>query len=447
MRIASQDKQVPNSDAREDAKAIIAHSSSADVRLALFVSMVIFLSLSLSARAADPPTGYQRQASVTAETRLDWIFALANQSVPKPPAEWQLDGYDSKKQHYELFVPPGYSPKKSYPLVLFISAGGNPAGWKSWEAVCKDKGILFASPHEAGNDVPMERRVHVVMDVLDDLRRKYTVDPDRTYLAGFSGGGRVAMAIAFALPEYFGGAIPVCAGGDLREESWLRQRVADRLSVAMITGEHDFNRGEVERFRGPMLSGVGVRTKVWAVPGLGHAIPGPKEFSTAFNWLEESLPDRRKLAEKYPASRIAADKPLSREAWSQALFDEGQERLKSPKSIYSGLMQLKGISVRWADLPLGEKARKILTEYDEKDNRPWDADDIAEQRKFLVARARSLDAYASGDLPEQYAAQRDSMLEAALQLWQLVLRDGQDEKAVAEGKKRIPELKKLLDGE
>src|SRR6185436_911045 len=98
--------------------------------------------------------------------------------------------------------------------------------------------------------------------------------------------GRVACGIAFALPELFGGVIPVCASGDLREEPWLRHRVIDRLSIAMITGTGDFNRGEVERFRGPMLTDMGVRTKVTVVERLGHGIPDGRTFTELIEWLD-----------------------------------------------------------------------------------------------------------------------------------------------------------------
>ena len=40
----------------------------------------------------------------------------------------------------------------------------------------------------------------------------------------------MAGAIAFALPEHFGGLVPVCATGDFREEDWLKHRMIDRLS-------------------------------------------------------------------------------------------------------------------------------------------------------------------------------------------------------------------------
>lgn len=404
-------------------------------------------------------TGYQKEVTVREPTRLDWVFANANQSVTNPPAEW-LAGYDSTKQRYELFVPAAkvVAPKSKtksrsrnaepvdagLPLVLFVSASEQPAGWGQLQSVCQQKGIVFASPYEAGNNTPMPRRIRLVLDVLDDVRRRHRIDPDRTYVAGFSGGGRVACGIAFSLPELFGGAIPVCAGGDLRDEPWLRHRVIDRLSVAMITGTSDFNRGEVERFRGPMLTDVGVRTKVTVVEKLGHSIPDAKTFADVIEWLDAGAADRRRLAAKYPASRIEFDAAPTREELAKSLLAEGQSRLKDPKTLYSGLMQLQGVMQRWSDLRTADEAKRILLDYEARPEKPWEEDDIAEQRRFLIARTRALDAYASGELPPQYANQRKDMLEAAINLWTLVIQDGQDDKAVDDGQRRLPKLKAML---
>ena len=427
-------------------------------------SLILLLSL-LSGTIYAQETGYQKEVTVRQATRLDWIFAVSNQSRSEAPAEW-LDGYDSTQQRYECYLPPASkavrkpaakSTSKSkkgsaaasdgLPLILFISAGDQPAGWGQLQSLCEQQGIAFACPYGAGNNTPMPKRVRIVLDVLDDLRQRQALDPDRTYLAGFSGGGRTACGIGFALPELFGGVIPVCAGGDLRDESWLRHRVMDRLSVAMITGTEDFNLSEVSRFRGPMLSEMGVRTQVTVVSKMGHGIPDSKTFSKVYEWLESGVADRRKLAASRPATRIAGNVAPTREEWAKMLLAEGQSQLKKPQTQYAGLMQIQGTMQRWPDLPEAEEAKKTLLEYEAQAEHPWEADDIAEQRKFLIARARALSDYATGDLPDQYAKQRGAMLEAAINLWTMIVEDAQDAKAVADGKKRVPELKKRLKKE
>lgn len=390
------------------------------------------------------PEGLQAEVKVAATTRLDWTFALANQSLASPPADW-VPNYESTAQTYELYIPRGLAAEKPAGLVLFISPGNRGMGLQSFRKICDDQKLIFASPHSAGNETPVRKRVRIVLDVLDDVRRRQAVDAERTYIGGFSGGGRIACAIGFSLPEYFGGVIPVCAAGDLREESWLRQRVIDRLSVAHLTGDGDFNRGEVERFRGAMLASVGVRSKVWVAPKTGHAVPAPAEIEKAVAWLEAGVDARRKMAKQYPAVSVPADAEPSRESSSSLLFAEGKSRLAGKGTLYSGLKQLQGVLDRWPDLPEAKEAKAILLKYDAGDDRSWEKDDIAEQRLFLVARARGLSDYASGPLPDQYRPQRPSMLAAAIELWNMVLADGQDPAAVAEAKKRLPELKKQAD--
>jgi hypothetical protein len=196
-----------------------------------------------------------------------------------------------------------------------------------------------------------------------------------------------------------------------------------------------------------MLGEMGFRTKVTVVPNLGHGIPDGKALAPVLEWLDQGAAARRKLAVKYPASRINSDRVPTRDDWAKELLAEGQSRIKQRPTTFSGLMQLQGVMTRWPDLPAGEEAKRILLDYESRPDKPWEADDIAEQRRFLIARARGVDAYGSGDLPEAYRKQRPSMLKAAIDLWEQVIADGQDAKAVAEAKRRIPVLTQLLAAE
>jgi predicted esterase len=411
------------------------------VRAALMAALL----LAPAMRAAEPQ-GYHAKVNVTAPTRLDWTFVLSNQSRVKPPADWLPAGYDSTKQQYELFVPPRKNKSTPLPAIIFLSPSSSAAGWKSFEKLCRTQGVLFASPLNAGNDCPQSRRVRIILDMLDDLRRNSNLDPDRTYLGGFSGGGRIACAIGFALPELFGGVIPVCASGDVRDESWLRERVTGRISVALLTGDKDFNHGEVTRLRGPYLEAVGLRTKVWVQPGLGHGIPNEKLMQEAFAWLEAGREKRAEFAKLHPLSRLSTDSPLSRAEQAKALLAEGKVRLEE-KSVYGGLMVVKGVMDRWPDTPAGGEARKLLTEYEGKAERPWEDNDIAEQRRYLYARARALDAYVSGPLDARYQGQKAAMAKQSVEYWELILKDAPGSAIAKEAEARLPELRKLAGGE
>jgi predicted esterase len=391
-----------------------------------------------TAQTAGP--GPQR-VTVAAPTRLDWIYPLANQSPAEPPADW-LKGYDGKAE-YDVFVPPGTNPKTPMPLVLFISPSASPAGWQQWQAVCRQYRVAFASPVGAGNDCPGPQRVRIVFDVLDDIRRKMNVDPNRTYLAGFSGGARMACRIAFAEPELFGGVVANGGAENLRDESWLRSRALDRLSVAYVAGETDFNRAELERFREPLVREVGGRTKLWIVPKLGHGIPDGAKLAEVLQFLEAGAAERAKKALAGSTYRIAGNEAPTREEWSAKMLAEAKKRLAKPATTYDGLMQLQVVAVRWNDLPAGKAAGELLAEYDARGDRPWEADDLAEQRKFLVAEARALGDYAAGPLPQQYEGQRGAMAAAALERWRVIAADDPGSVAGREAPKRIAALEPL----
>src|SRR5436305_6293082 len=125
--------------------------------------------------AADAPRpGYQPSVKVSAETRLDWVFAVANQSPKQVPKGW-IDGYDSAKQTYELFVPRGLDARKPAAAILFISPGDKAMGYASWQQACQELGVILAGPHAAGNDCPMQRRGRVGRDGRGDVRREVDV--------------------------------------------------------------------------------------------------------------------------------------------------------------------------------------------------------------------------------------------------------------------------------
>jgi pimeloyl-ACP methyl ester carboxylesterase len=413
----------------------------------LLVSVFALLSWTVhheGLRAEELRDGYHKEVRVGAETSIDSIYPLANQSPKETPAGW-LAGYDSTQQRYELFIPAGYDEKKTWPVVLFVSPGNQPTGYAAFRKACTKLGFIFASPYEAGNNCPSPRRTRIVVDVLDDVRRRFNTDVERTYIGGFSGGGRVACNIAFALPEYFGGVIPVCAAGELRQESYLRRRCMDRLSVALITGERDFNRGEVERFRGPMLKEVGVRARIWVKSGMGHAVPDGGTLADVLEWLDQSAADRRQLAKRSPTTSAPPKRGLERADQARQLLDAAEKLLGNAATTYDGLMLMKGISIRWADLPESRRATQTLLKYDADDAGRWRDDDIAEQRRFLIARAHGLDSYASGPLAKQYEPQRANMARAALELWKQVISDGRAPKAITEANKRLSALTKILD--
>lgn len=339
--------------------------------------------------------------SVAAPTRLDWKFAVIGfgKNAATVPA-----AYDSTKQTYHLFVPKGHKKDKPAGLVLFISPSDQPAGWSAWQKVCETEGILFASPFGAGNGVSAGQRTRIILDVLDDVRRQYPVDPDRTYLSGFSGGGRMACAIAFALPEYFGGVVPICGTNTIAGPAYLRHRVEERLSVAFVTGEKDFNRKENEDVMDPWFQEIGIRSKLWVIPNLGHAIPSGDTVNKIHAWLEEDLQRRRDDRKERPKLAVAADDTPVGNDQAKRMVDEAAIGLKLQGRTWRSISLLQGVTYRWGATDAGKQAQRLLTDAraDNKLLERVDDEGTKDEIKSVSAQAKAMERF--GKAAEAIAA-------------------------------------------
>jgi predicted esterase len=315
----------------------------------------LFLAVSLIAFALQPLAAQPVERTVAAPTRLDWQFAARgfaarDQSLPA--------GFDSTRQKYRLFVPRAYDKDRPAALVLFISAGDTPAGWRSWQSYCEAHNVFFASPYAAGNTTPAGPRVRIVLDVLDDVRRAYKIDPDQTYLTGFSGGGRMACAIGFALPECFGGVAPLCGTNPLPGPAYQRQLIEDRLSVAFVTGEKDDNRKENEEFMAPWFQDIGVRSKLFLMAGAGHVIPPATMVNDIQDWLAKDLDRRRVYRKAHPKLVLSPNDAPSASEQSARWLSAAESDLADPDRVWRGVCLLQGIASRW---PKSDGARRAQT--------------------------------------------------------------------------------------
>jgi dienelactone hydrolase len=347
------------------------------------------------AAAAAPETGFREEVRVAAPTRLDWKFVA---SAFGPEAAKLPAGYDSRRQRYQLFVPHGYDAARAWPLVVFISPGDDPLGWPSWREPCERAGLLFCAAYGGGNSCPPGQRTRLVLDVLDDVRRHYRIDPDQTYLTGFSGGGRMACTIAFHLPEYFGGVAPVCGTNPLPSQDYLRHRVRDRLSVAFITGADDFNRKENEDYMAPLCHDLGVRTKLGVVPRMGHALPPADVLAGVASWLAEDLPRRRADARAHPGLAAVPDDVPTPDRQAARQVEAAEAELKKAGHAWRAVALLRGVVQRWGDTDAADRARRLLKDIqaDAGLARALAREGGEDERQTLTAQAKALERF--GDL-------------------------------------------------
>jgi hypothetical protein len=377
------------------------------------------------AGAAEDDSGFFPEVRVRAGTRLDWELAAR----AFPPAQARVSSaYDSRTQRYQLFVPATYKPARTWPLVLFVSPGDDPLGWRAWRKVCENNDLFFCAAYGAGGNNTPGRRVRVVLDAFDDLRRRYRIDPERTYLAGLSGGASLACTLAFALPDYFGGVIAAGGSAPLPRLDHLRHRVRDRLSVALLAGADDPARRELELLRAPLFRDLGLRTKLWVVPKLGVALPGAPVLAQVYTWLEADLKRRREDARNRPGLAVSADGVTARRRLAARALELAETDLRKPERVYRAVCLLEAAAELYDRTAPGEKAARRLKEVraDARFRKALAEQAGAEERLTLTARARARERYGE--------------VTAALRDWQTLLKN---HPGTPQAKKAAGEVKRL----
>jgi hypothetical protein len=389
--------------------------------------VAIALAVIGSGRAA-PPTGYLPEVQVSEPTRFDWPFVARNHSPEPGPLPRE---YDSRRQFYVLHAPKEYDPARAWPLLLFVSPGDDPFGWRLWEKACREKGLFFCAAYGAGNRTGAGERARIILDALDDVRRHYRIDPDHTYAAGHAGAGRFACALAFSLPEHFAGVVLHSGSGTaenrpglrwtetLYRVPYLRSRARERLSVAVVNTDADAEAEDAENYLTPLLGGLGLRTRAWRTDGaLGEVLA----------WLEDGLPARQADAKVRPTLAVAPGTIPPPAEQAERLVRAAEGELALPAGSWRGVALLEGTVSRWPKTEAAEKAsrrlRELLAEAGRRER--VQAQRSAEERQILAAEAEALE--------------QSGRLRAALDAWAAVRKSGP---GTPEGMKAANEVTRL----
>ena len=217
-----------------------------------------------------------------------------NKELPGP--------YDVKKEKFRLYVPKSFAPAQKWGLLVYINPDGGAGLPAGYEAVLEKRKLLGVSPYKAGNERNAYDRFRLAIDAGYNMHLRYKVDPERVYVAGFSGGGRIASMLGVAYADLFAGAIPLCGVNfytDIPSEAgkhWPRNYIPvdEALKIAktssrfaLVTGEKDMNLANTRAvFEHGFKKEGFARAELLVVPGLGHAPPSPADFAKALDVLD-----------------------------------------------------------------------------------------------------------------------------------------------------------------
>lgn len=245
-----------------------------------------------------------------AVARLPQVLAQMGKGLKEQPIDLAAESF--------LVYAPVHAPPKGHGLLVFVPPWDGLKLPEGWEPVLDQFGVIFVAAARAGNDQNVQsRREPLALLAAANVMRRYRVDPERIYVGGFSGGGRVAVRLALGYPDLFRGAL-LNAGSDPIGDvdaplppKDLFDRFVSSSRLIYATGERDGPRQAMDAvsqksMQEACMFNLETQTTAWT----DHAVASPMVLARALKTLDQPL---RADAGRLAACRARLDAEVSKQ--------------------------------------------------------------------------------------------------------------------------------------
>jgi hypothetical protein len=212
--------------------------------------------------------------------------------------------YDLSKETFAAYIPASYDGTKPYGLMIWINAGPKGDIPAAWKPVLDQHHLIWIGANNGGNPRAMLVRMGMALDAAENMKSRYQIDDERVYIAGTSGGGKVATILGVGWPEAFRGGfymigtchyrdVPTGEPGHLWPRGFnvpepkLLTDSKQRNRHVFFTGEKDMNRkptlGMYAAYKGDRFQHL----TLLDAPGMGHEMPSAEWFEKGVVALDE----------------------------------------------------------------------------------------------------------------------------------------------------------------
>jgi len=185
---------------------------------------------------------------------------------------------DSPGQSYALYLPPGYSRDKAWPILyVFDPSARGALGARTFSEAASRHGWILASSNNTRSGSP-DPNITAMRAVWRDTHERLSIDARRVYAAGYSGGARLATLMATTAPGTVAGVIGCGAGFHLTPAK------KPPFVYFGAVGNRDFNYGELRDLR-EKLKALGAIARIEEFDG-EHQWPPANVCGDAVEWME-----------------------------------------------------------------------------------------------------------------------------------------------------------------
>jgi hypothetical protein len=199
---------------------------------------------------------------------------------------------------YALYLPSRYISGVKFPLILaFDPQGSGNLPVEKYKDLAEKYGYILMGSNNSKNGQQMSETEAIINSMFNEITARYSVDTARIYLAGFSGGSRIASLIAL----YGGGIRGVIGCGAGFPGTTMTGRF--RFDYIGVAGNADFNMNELVNLD-EQLEQQGFRHALIIFEGK-HEWPPKERMEEAFIWnefcamKENLIPKNSRMVQNY----------------------------------------------------------------------------------------------------------------------------------------------------
>lgn len=293
------------------------------------------------------------------------LAALLAQDLSKTGSPQPVD-LEKPQTRYWLQLPSDYTADRSWPVMVMLHGAGDTAEnfAKCWSAGGNAAKFILAAVKSRGQAWD-DSDGDLILGVLDDVKKKLKIDPERQLLLGYSSGGFMATRWGFRNTGPWR-AITAIAGaenGGGKEYKAAQQR---GMSVLVVCGERDPNLGICKQVFEKVQKDAFECASFW-VPKMEHSPLLPEATDWIFAQLLKRLNAPAEVMKR--ARRATAEKRFGDAVAEFKSLSESKDNEKASKAATAELAKLeKAANDKLADaqkkMEKGDKAgaRKLLEE-------------------------------------------------------------------------------------
>ncbi len=218
---------------------------------------------------------------------------------------------------YELYVPKSFeraTSREGEKFGLFVWISASPSGKpprEDWLKVLDKHKLIWVGPNGVQNEIDTLFRTYMAVESVRAAKEHFpenSIDETRIYVAGVSGGGRIASHAALVAADTFSGGFyfvgcdffrdtPTIAdpsrfyrGFWRKPDPKLLTRAKTNGRYVLLTGSEDMNRDNTQSvYEGYKKLGFKNATYI-EVPNMGHTVPNLEWFEKGIELLDQRRP-------------------------------------------------------------------------------------------------------------------------------------------------------------